>query len=186
MITELARNWWAIALRGAAAVLFGLLAFFWPGLTIEVLILMFGAYVVVDGAFTIAAALRARGERARWWALLFEGIANIVAGLIIWAWPGLTVIVLMYFIAAWSLITGLLEIFAAIRLREHIEGEWRLAVSGALSILFAVLIAMWPLAGAVAVAWLIGAYALLFGIVLLALAFRLRGLHQRAAAHGAA
>ncbi len=181
MISELAKNWWVVALRGVLAIVFGLMAFFWPGLTISVLVLFFGAYILIDGIFTIFTALRTREEHTRWWALLFEGLASIIAGGVIWGWTGLSVIVLMYFIAAWSLITGMLEIIAAIRLRQQIEGEWRLALSGVLSIVFAILVAIWPLAGAVAVAWLIGFYAILFGIALLALAFRLRGHNERVA-----
>lgn len=181
MVSELARNWWAVALRGILAILFGVLAIFWPAITIEALVLLFGAYIIVDGIVTVVTALRTRAEQARWWALLLEGMASIIAGGVIWWWTGLSILVLMYFVAAWALITGLLEVLAAIRLREVIEGEWRLLVSGLLSILFAILVAIWPLAGAIAIAWLIGVYALLFGIMLLALAFHLRGRSQRLA-----
>jgi uncharacterized membrane protein HdeD (DUF308 family) len=180
MVTELARYWWAIALRGVVAILFGILAFVWPGLTLEVLAILFGAFVFVDGVFAIIAAVRARGEQARWWALLLEGITSVVLGFLVWLWPLGAVIVFIYFVAGWALITGLLAILAAIRLREHIEGEWRLVLSGVLSIVFALLIAFWPLAGVLAAAWMIGGYAILFGILLLALGWRLRGHAARA------
>ncbi len=180
MITELARNWWAVALRGVLAILFGVLAFVFPGLTLTVLVILFAAYTIVDGIFTLVAALRARGEQRRWWALLLEGIASIALGLLIWLWPGLTVLLLVYFVAAWALITGMLEIIAAIRLREHIEGEWWLALSGVLSVILGILVAVFPLGGVLALAWTIGAYAILFGIVLLALAWRLKGFASRA------
>jgi uncharacterized membrane protein HdeD (DUF308 family) len=175
MVTQLARNWWAVALRGAVAILFGVAAFLWPGLTLGLLVVLFGAYAFVDGVFAVVAALRAGGERLRW-AVLLEGITGIVAGILIWLWPQITLLLLVYFVAAWALITGLLEVMAAIRLRERIEGEWRLALGGVLSIVFAVLVALWPLAGVVAMAWLIGSYAIIFGVVLLALAWRLKSL----------
>ena len=180
MISELARNWWAVALRGALAILFGVLAFVMPGLTLQVLAILFAAYTFVDGLFTVVAAVRARGEVARWWALLLEGVAGIALAVLILVFPPAAVLLLVYMVAAWALITGLLEIVAAIRLRQQIEGEWRLLLSGALSIVLAVLIVLWPLGGVLAVAWMIGSYAILFGVVLLALAWRLKGHAERA------
>jgi uncharacterized membrane protein HdeD (DUF308 family) len=176
MIAAMARNWWALAIRGAVAIVFGLLAFIWPGLTIAVLVSLFGAFIFIDGVLAVVAAVQSRSEQSRWWALLLEGIAGIVAGLLTWLWPGITLLLLVYFAAAWALVTGLMELIAAFRLRAEIEGEWRLALARALSIVFAILLAVWPLAGALAAAWLIGAYAIIFGIVLLLLAFRLKGL----------
>jgi uncharacterized membrane protein HdeD (DUF308 family) len=180
MITELARNWWALALRGVLAILFGVPAFVMPGLTLEVLAILFAAYTFVDGVFTVIAAVRARGDVARWWALLLEGVAGIVLALLIVALPGAAVLLLVYMVAAWALITGVLEIIAAIRLRQQIEGEWRLLLSGALSVIFAILVAVLPAAGVLSVAWTIGAYAILFGVVLIALAWRLKGHADRA------
>ena len=175
MVIHFARNWWAVALRGVVAILFGVAAFIWPGLTLGVLVVMFGAYAFLDGVFAVVTALRARGERLRW-AVLLEGITGIVAGMLIWLWPQTTLLLLVYFIAAWALITGMLEVLAAFRLRERIHGEWRLALSGVLSMVFALLVGVWPHAAILAIAWLVGAYAILFGIVFLALGWRLRAL----------
>src|SRR5439155_14286490 len=175
MLTQLARNWWVVALRGVAAILFGILAFIWPGLTVAALVLLFGAYALVDGVFAIVGAFQHRHEHDRWWVLLLEGIAGIIAGVLTFIYPGVTALVLLYFIAAWAIVTGIIEIVAAIRLRKEIHGEFWLALSGIFSLLFGVLIVLFPGAGALTVVWLIAAYAILFGITMLALAFRLRG-----------
>ncbi|HEY7066323.1 MAG TPA: HdeD family acid-resistance protein [Chloroflexota bacterium] len=182
MIPQAAKHWWALAIRGVIAILFGLAAFVWPGLTLAFLVTLFGIFMVLDGVFAVVAAFQVRTAISHWWALLLEGIVGIVAGLLTVALPSLALVVLIYFIAAWALITGILEIVEAIRLREQIAGEWRLALSGALSVVFAILVVIWPTSGALAIAWLIGAYAILFGVVLLALAFHLKGF----AAHQAA
>ena len=170
----LARNWGAIAVRGIAAILFGILAFVIPGLTLAVLVMLFGAYALIDGIFNIVAAIRRRANDPPWWALLLEGIVGVAAGVVTFAWPGLTAVTLLYIIAAWAIVTGVLEIVAAVRLRKHITGEWWLALSGALSIVFGGLIMAAPAAGALAIVLWIGAYAIVFGAILLALAFRLR------------
>jgi uncharacterized membrane protein HdeD (DUF308 family) len=175
MITTLARNWWVLALRGVAALLFGIMTFVWPGPTLAVLILLFGAYALVDGVFAVIAGISARHEQERWWMMIVEGVAGIIIGLLTFLWPGVTALVLLYFIAAWSILTGVLELAAAIRLRKEIEGEWRLGLAGVLSILFGLLLVFMPGSGALAVIWLIGAYAVVFGIVLLVLAFQVRG-----------
>jgi uncharacterized membrane protein HdeD (DUF308 family) len=175
VLPVLARNWWALALRGLAAILFGVLAFAWPGITLFVLVLFFGAYMLVDGIFAIVAAVRAAGEEDRWWLLLIEGILGVLAGLVAFFWPGLTALALLYFIAAWAIVTGIMEIVAAIRLRQEIEGEWALGLSGLLSVIFGILLVVLPApAGLLSLVWLVGAYAVATGVLLLILAFRVR------------
>ena len=175
MMNVLARNWWALALRGLFAVLFGLLAFAWPGLTLAALVILFGAYALVDGVFALLAAVRAAEAHERWWLFVLEGLAGIAASLITFMWPGITALVLLYLIAWWAVITGIFEIAAAIRLRKEISGEWVLVLSGAVSVIFGLVLLFRPGVGALAVIWLIGAYALVFGALLSMLAFRLRG-----------
>ena len=175
MMGVLARNWWALALRGLFAVVFGLLAFALPGPTLVALVILFGAYSLVDGIFALVAAVRAAEAHERWWLFVLEGIAGIAAGLITFMWPGITALVLLYLIAWWALITGIFEIAAAIRLRKEITGEWVLALGGVASVIFGLILLFRPGTGALAVVWLIGTYALVFGLLLLLLAFRLRG-----------
>jgi uncharacterized membrane protein HdeD (DUF308 family) len=177
MLAFLARNWWALALRGALAVLFGVMAWIWPDLTVRVLVLLFGAYALVDGVFALYAAFTGAADRR--WALLFEAVVGIGAGIVTFVWPDLTALTLLYIIASWAVITGLFEIVAAVQLRREIEGEVFLALGGLLSILFGVLLFVFPGEGAVALAWLIGAYAVVFGVALIALGLRLRGLADR-------
>ena len=172
MLTTLAEYWWTLVLRGVAAVIFGILAYVWPGITFTVLVLFFGAYALWDGVFALIAAFRTQAERR--WPLVLEGLVGIAAGVLTFIWPGAATVALLIIIGAWALVTGIFEIVAAIRLREEIEGEWLLLVSGLLSVLFGIAIAIWPAAGLVAVTWLIGAYSIIFGILLMVLGFRLR------------
>jgi uncharacterized membrane protein HdeD (DUF308 family) len=186
----LVRNWWLIALRGVAAVLFGLCTFFAPEISLTALVLLFGAYALVDGVFAIAAALRGRGSNETWWLLILEGIAGIATGIVTALWPGITALALLYVIAIWAVITGGLEIAAAVRLRKVITHEWLLGLAGLASIVFGALLLLFPGPGALAVVFWIGAYALVSGSLLLALGIRLR-LWQRPqarrhAAHAAA
>lgn len=178
MLVALARNWWAVALRGVLAIIFGVLTIMWPGVTLLVLIALFAAYAFVDGIVAVVVAIASRGENQRWWAVLLEGIAGIILGLLTFFYPGITVLVLLYFIAAWALITGVLEIVAAIQLRRVLTGEWVMILGGIASIIFGLLLVFFPGAGALGLTWLIGAYALAFGILLIVLAFRLRGLQD--------
>jgi len=171
---ELARNWWILALRGALAILFGVLAFFWPGLVWFAVVILFGAYALVDGVMAIIAAVTGRARDEPWWGLILEGLVGIAAGVITFAWPGITEIALLYLFAGWSIATGVFEIAAAIRLRRYIPGEWALALSGVLSVVLGLGIAFVPVAGLLAVAWWIGATSIAFGVLLLSLAFRLR------------
>jgi uncharacterized membrane protein HdeD (DUF308 family) len=172
----LVRNWWALALRGVAAVLFGIIAFALPGVTLTVLVLFFAAYLLVDGIFALIAGLRAAEHHQRWGALALEGILDLIAGALIVMWPGLTLVVFVYMAAFWALVSGIALLVAAFRLhRQH--GEWMMLLAGILSIAWGILVALFPIAGILVWAWWIGAYALVFGIAMLVLAFRLRRHH---------
>ena len=173
MLTTLSRYWWLVALRGGVAIIFGLLAFVWPGLTIEVLVLLFGVYALMDGIGSMITGLTHRQGSDRWW-LLLEGVASVLFGVLIFLWPGITTVVLLIFIAGWAIITGIIEILVAVRLRQEIAGEWILAAAGVLSILFGTLMLFQPGAGALALIWMIGAYSILFGALLVYLGVRLR------------
>lgn len=174
MLTQLTRNWWAVALRGVIAILFGVIALAWPGLTLEILVLFFGAYALVDGIFAMIAAFTNRSGHDKWWVLLLEGLVGIAAGIITFFRPGLATLVLVYVISFWAIVTGILEIAAAIQLRKEIRGEWMLALSGIVSLFLGVSLFLFPAAGALTLTWLIGAYAILFGAMWLGLSLRLR------------
>ena len=178
VVDQLARHWWVIGLRGLAAILFGVLAFVWPGMTLAVLVLLFGAYALVDGVLTLIAAFRGAVQHRI--VMLVEGVVSVLAGLAAFVWPGLTALVLLYIIAFWAIVTGVLEIVAAIRVRRAISNELGLVIGGVLSVVFGVVLLIAPGAGALAVIFLIGAYAVVFGIALLGLAWRLREHHQTA------
>jgi len=174
MVNILAARWWSLLLRGIVAILFGILCFVWPGASLYSLVLLFGFYAILDGAFNLALAFRLPREAPRWGMLLLEGILSIAAGVLTFFWPNITALVLLYFIAAWAVITGVMEISAAIRLRKLIRGELLLALMGILSILFGLLLFIYPGTGALAVIYWIGAYAVVFGVLMVALAVRLR------------
>jgi uncharacterized membrane protein HdeD (DUF308 family) len=173
MIEVLRRNWWALIVRGIIAIIFGILAIILPGLTLRVLVLLFGAYALVDGIFMLITAFQGAMEHRL--LLLIEGIVSIIAGILTLVWPGLTALVLLYFIAFWAIVTGILEVLAAIRLRREIANEWALGIAGVVSVLFGIIAIVHPLSGALAIIWVIGIYAILFGILLIVLGFRLRG-----------
>ncbi len=180
MTDALARNWWALIVRGVVAIIFGLLALFLPGTTLLALVFLFGAYALVDGIFAVVAGIRRAAEhRQRWVELLIEGVLGIAAGILTFIWPGITAFVLLYIIAAWAILTGVLEFVEAIRLRREITGEFWLALGGLASVVFGILLLVWPGPGALAVIWLIGIYGIVFGILLIALGFRLRGWAHR-------
>ncbi|MEE9103865.1 HdeD family acid-resistance protein [Pseudomonas nitroreducens] len=170
----LGQHWKWIALRGVAAVIFGVLAIAWPAIALAVLVLVWGAYAFVDGVFTLLAAARMRESGRPIWPLVLVGLLGVGAGLVAFFWPALTALGLLMLIAAWALVIGVLQIIAAIRLRRALANEWWLGLSGALSVLFGVMMIANPGAGAVAVAWVIGAYAVFFGVMLVLLALRLR------------
>jgi uncharacterized membrane protein HdeD (DUF308 family) len=187
-IETLVRNWWVVALRGVAGVLFGIFTFFAPGISLAALVLLFGAYALVDGILAIVSAFRRRGA-GRWWVLLLEGLIGVAAAVVTFVWPAITALALLYVIAVWALLTGIVEIAAAIQLRRVITGEWLLALSGVLSLVLGALLIAFPRAGALAVVIWIGAYALVFGVLLIVLGVRLRAWAQGAsprAAPGAA
>ncbi|MCI0547545.1 MAG: HdeD family acid-resistance protein [Candidatus Rokubacteria bacterium] len=175
MPTLLARNWWALAIRGALGIIFGVIALLMPGITLKALVLLFGAYSLVDGIFEIIAGVRAAREGERWWPLVLAGLAGIVAGIIAFVAPIVAALALLYLVAAWAIVTGVLEVVAAIRLRQEIEGEWLLILKGIITILFGVLLIVNPVVGLITLVWWIGISAIVFGVVLLILAFRLKG-----------
>jgi uncharacterized membrane protein HdeD (DUF308 family) len=161
-------------LRGIFAVIFGVLALALPGITLAALFLLFGAYAAADGILAVASGIRAARRQDRWWVLIIEGVAGIVAGLIAFFVPFAAALAFAYLFAGWALVTGALEIAAAIRLRREIEHEWLLGLTGVLSVLLGTFVAAFPGVGLVALVWTIGAYAIVFGVLMIALAFRLR------------
>lgn len=173
LLHALARNWWLEVLRGVAAIIFGILAFVWPGITLFTLVLFYGAFVLVDGVLAIAAAIMGGNAAPRWW-LAIVGLAGIVAGALTFLWPGVTALVLLLFIAAWAIVLGVFEIIGAIRLRKEIEGEWLLILNGAISIVFGLVLLWRPELGALAVVWIIGAYAIILGVIYVLFGLKLR------------
>ena len=181
LLRAMADKWWLLLLRGIAAIVFGILAFIWPVITLLTLTLLWGAFAVADGIFALGGAISGPSGQmgSRVW-LAIVGIAGILAGLLAFAWPGLTALVLLVFIAVWAIIIGVMQIWGAIQLRKEIEGEWLLILSGLLSVAFGVLLLVQPGAGALAVVWIIGWYAILAGCIYIALAFRLKKLKHPA------
>ena len=171
----LVRNWWALALRGLAAIVFGLIAFLNPGVTLAALVLLFGAYALVDGVFSIIAGIRAAERHERWWPFALEGLASILVGVIAFVMPAAAAFALLWFVSAWAILTGVIRISAAVRLRKEIEGEWMLILNGAFSVLLGIVIIFRPRAGLITLVWVLGAYAIVYGIMLVGLGFRLRG-----------
>ncbi|WP_373506083.1 HdeD family acid-resistance protein [Aestuariivirga sp.] len=170
----LGKYWWLFLLRGIAAVIFGILAFVSPGITLATLVLVWGAYALADGIFSLIAAISGKTADEDRWMVGLQGAIGVIAGLIALVLPGATALGLLFAIAAWSLAIGVLQIVAAIKLRKEITGEFWLGLSGLLSILFAFFVIARPGAGALAVIWVIGAYALVFGVTLIAFAFRVK------------
>jgi uncharacterized membrane protein HdeD (DUF308 family) len=166
-------NWGAMVLRGIAAVLFGLAALLWPGMTLLVLLVIFALYALVDGLFAIVAGIRDTGGRR--WLLLAEGVLGLLAGLVVLFWPGETALVLVYVISAWAILTGLLKVIMAISFRRQVENWWLMGLGGALSVLFGGILGFLPGAGLLTLVWLVGIYALILGVVLIALGFLDRG-----------
>jgi len=176
MFAQLFRNWWMVALRGVLAIIFGILALIWPDTTKLALVLLFGAFALTDGSLAVAVGIAMSKHFERWWALLLEGLTGIVIGILTFVWPNVTGLVLLFFIAAWAILTGIFEIVAAIQFRKVISGEWAMILSGLMSVLFGIVLFVFPAAGAVSLVWLIGIYTVTFGIMELIFAFRLRSL----------
>lgn len=170
----LRRSWWLLLLRGIVAVLFGLTLWLEPGISLSALVLLFGAYCLVDGIFSLWTAIAGPRDNESWWLLLLGGLVGIGIGILTFMSPGVTALALLFYIAIWAIVTGVLEIVAAIRLRKEIDNEWMLLLAGLVSVAFGVLIAARPQAGALGVLWILGFYAIVFGVLLLILAFRVR------------
>lgn len=184
MSALLAQNWWAIALRGAFAIIFGIIALLMPGATMLALVLLFAAYLLVDGIFAIIAAVRAARRQERWGWLIFEGLVDLVTGGIAALWPLITIVAFALLMGAWAIVTGALLLGASYRLNIP-HGRWLMALAGAISVIWGVLLIIWPLIGALVLTWWMAAYALIFGVAMLVLAFRLRSRRPAVAPPGA-
>ncbi|WP_326824821.1 HdeD family acid-resistance protein [Streptosporangium sp. NBC_01756] len=171
----LSRTWWVHLVRGGCAILFGLLAVFWPAITVLALVIVFGAYAILNGVFAIFGSGR---SASRTWMIVY-GVLSVLAGILAFVWPGMTALALLFVIASWAVVTGIVEIVAAIRLRKEMTGEWMFIVSGVLSVLFGILLFVWPASGALAVVWLIATMAIVYGVALVVLAFRVKALGSR-------
>lgn len=176
VLAHLARNWWVFVLRGVVAILFGVLAFVRPGITLEVLVLLFAFWALFDGVLALIGSVGAAEAHEPWWPLVFIGLLGIAAGVVTLKWPGITALALLLVIAYWSIFRGILEIVAAFRLRDLIQREGWFILGGIASIAFGVLLVLYPGSGLLAVIWLVGIYALIFGVSLLMLGFRLKNL----------
>ena len=174
MVDTFRLNWWLLALRGLVAVLFGVLAFVWPGATLITLVWLFGAFALVNGLLSLILAAKAPKGYPRIGSLILSGLLGILAGLLTFVMPGITALGLLMLIAAWAIVTGIMEVVAAIRLRKIIANEWLLILAGIASVAFGVILFLQPAAGALALIWWNGAWALVFGILLIVLAFRMR------------
>jgi uncharacterized membrane protein HdeD (DUF308 family) len=174
MLHALAKNWWLVLLRGIAGIVFGILAFVWPGLTLLTLVLFYGAYALVDGILSLIAAFTGGAKPVPSWWLVLIGIAGIAAGLVTFLWPGITALVLIFFIGGWAIAHGIFEIVGAIKLRKEIDNEWWLILAGALSVIFGLIVLIAPGAGALGLIWMIATYSIIFGVMLVGLSLRLR------------
>jgi uncharacterized membrane protein HdeD (DUF308 family) len=182
----LSRYWWMTLLRGVIWILFGIVVFMQPAISLVALTVLFGAFALADGIAAIVTAFSGRHEHENWWVLLLVGLAGIGVGLMAFLSPGLTALVLLFYIATWAIVTGVLEVVAAVRLRKEIEGEFWLALAGVLSIAFGVMLIARPGAGALSVLWIIASFAIAFGVSLILLAFRVRGFVNRFATRAGA
>jgi uncharacterized membrane protein HdeD (DUF308 family) len=175
LVGTLSRHWWMLVVRGVLALLFGLAAFLWSGPTLATLVLLFGAYALVDGILAIGHGLAEHGKSDRSWVSLLAGIAGIIIGLVTFAWPAITGLALLYLIAWYAFTKGIFEIATALLLRRVIEKKWLLVLAGIAAIFFGLLMFVYPAAGALAVVWLIGTFALIYGFLLIIAGFQLHG-----------
>src|SRR5262245_47463639 len=182
LLRSLGRVWWLVLLRGIAAIIFGALAWAWPGVTLITLVLFWGAYALVDGVAALWGGWQTKDGGKVMWQVVLIGVLGIAAGIFTFVAPGLTAFVLLIIIAVWAIMNGVFQIAAAIRLRKEIANEWLMILSGVLSIAFGVLMILFPGAGAMAVLWLIGAFAVAYGVLLVFFAFKLKKLPAAAAA----
>ena len=173
LLDAVCRNWWMLALRGLAAIIFGVCAYMWPGLTLVVLAVMWGAFTVADGLTAISV-----GIAGKWWSMVAAGVLSLLVGAAALVYPGLTAFALLYLIAAWAIVRGLVEVVAAIHLRHVIEGEGWLILGGLATVAFGALILAFPGAGALSVVWIIATYAIVFGVLAILVAFRLRAFRR--------
>jgi uncharacterized membrane protein HdeD (DUF308 family) len=173
LLDGIRQAWWTLGLRGLVAILFGIAAFAWPGLTLAVLITLFGAFMLVNGVFGVVA-----GVRMGSWFFGLNGVIGIIAGLLTFFWPGVTATALVVIIGVWAIMAGVVEIMGAIQLRKVIDNELLLGISGLLSVIFGIVLVVQPAVGALSLVWIIGSYAMVIGILLIMLAFRLRGSNQ--------
>jgi len=174
MLHALAKAWWLVLLRGLLSIVFGVLAFIWPAITLFALVVLYGAFALADGVVALIGAFTGRLKPLPTWWLVLVGLAGIGAGIVTLLWPGITAIVLVMFIGAWALVHGIFEIVGAIQLRKEIDNEWWLILGGVLSVVFGLLVLLAPGPGALGLIWAIGAYSIAFGITWIMLAFRLR------------
>jgi uncharacterized membrane protein HdeD (DUF308 family) len=182
MLALLSRYWWVLVIRGAIAIALGIFAFVWPLQTITALVLVFGATALIDGIFAVVASIAGVGLTSYWWVLLVQGLLGVGVGLLTLFNPAITAVALLLYIAVWAIGIGVLQVIAAVRLRHEITGEWWLALGGVAGIAFGVLLMLNPAGGALAVLWLIGSFALVWGVMLVLGGFDVRRLHKHVTA----
>jgi uncharacterized membrane protein HdeD (DUF308 family) len=178
MFSWMTRNWWAYAIQGLAALVFGILTLVWPNISLRVMIALFGAFAVVTGIMLVAGSFDAARQRMHWGSLLAAGILDVALGLVTWFWPGLTALAVLYLVVAWAAVTGVIYIVASVELRDDIPHAWLLTLTGVLSLALAVVLAVDPRDGILSLVYVVGIYAILSGAAELVFAFRVRGMQQ--------